>query len=309
MKKAVLFLTFNRLDTTQKVFEQIKTAKPPRLYLASDGPRASKENEKEIVESVRKYLLDNINWDCEVKTLFRDENLGCGKAVSSAITWFFEQEEDGIILEDDCLPNKSFFTYCEDLLNYYKEDKRIWHISGDNFLSNYEPEASYYFINTMQCWGWASWADRWKNYEFDLKDYDKENLKNFSNDKHIQKYWSKILKRMKNHEIDTWDYQWLFAIVKHNGICINPSKNLISNIGMEGTHYSAVDENTSLNMPTYELNEIIHPKEVKFDDVAVDLIYRNVLNIKAPTFKDLFKYIKKYPFFIFRKGFWDNFFG
>ncbi|MDD3437175.1 MAG: hypothetical protein PHC64_08505 [Candidatus Gastranaerophilales bacterium] len=147
MKKAVLFLIFNRTDTTQKVFGQIRVAKPPRLYIASDGSREGRAGEKEAVEELRKWVLENIDWDCQVKTLFREQNLGCGKAVSSAITWFFNQEADGIILEDDCLPSQSFFNYCEELLDYYKEDKRIWHISGANLLRTTDLEESYYFSN------------------------------------------------------------------------------------------------------------------------------------------------------------------
>jgi hypothetical protein len=153
MNKAVLFMTFNRLDTSQQVFEQIKIAKPPRLYLASDGARKQVEGESEKVEAVRNWLLSNIDWDCEVKSLFREENLGCGKAVSSAITWFFDNEKNGIILEDDCVPNQSFFRFCEELLDKYVDDKRIWQISGMNPLVQSDMEESYYFAKIAQCWG------------------------------------------------------------------------------------------------------------------------------------------------------------
>ena len=116
LNTAVLFLVFNRLDTSKQVFQAISQAKPPRLYVAADGARVSKEGESEKVQAVRDYIMQNIDWKCEVKTLFRDENLGCKYAVSGAITWFFQNEEQGIILEDDCLPNQSFFWFCEELL-------------------------------------------------------------------------------------------------------------------------------------------------------------------------------------------------
>ncbi|MCK4636062.1 MAG: hypothetical protein KAT32_04305 [Candidatus Moranbacteria bacterium] len=132
MKKAVLFLIFNRIDTVQRVFAEIQKAKPPRFYLASDEGR--NEEEKKKVKKIRDYVLNNINWDCEVKTLFRDKNLGCRRSVSGAISWFFKNEKDGIILEDDCLPSQSFFNFCEELLDYYKDNKSVWHISGNQFF-------------------------------------------------------------------------------------------------------------------------------------------------------------------------------
>lgn len=286
-QKAVLFLTFNRLDTAQKVFEQIKIAQPPRLYLASDGARKDKMGEAEAIENVRMWILDNVNWDCEIKTLFREENLGCGKAVSSAISWFFEQEEDGIILEDDCLPSQSFFTFCEKLLDYYKDDKRIWHISGYNPMGLTKLKDSYYFAKVMLCWGWASWADRWENYNFDLKEYSGETIKNFSQDKNVQKYWLNILEKMKNFEIDTWDYQWTFTIVKNNGFCIVSTKNLISNIGFEGTHFSSSEKNSNLDKPIYEIEGIVHPRLIKFNKKIIDLIYKNAFGIKFKSFKEI----------------------
>lgn len=305
MKKAVLFLIFNRLDTTTKVFEEIKLAKPPRLYIASDGARKNKENESHKVENIRQWVLNNVDWDCDVKTLFREENLGCKEAVSSAITWFFKHEEDGIILEDDCLPNQSFFNFSEELLNYYKNDKRIWHISGNQFIPDYNCNASYYFAKIMHCWGWASWADRWQHFKSDMSDYDKKYLKNFSFNKTIQNYWKNILNALTKHKIDTWDYQWAFEIVKNKGFCINPSVNLVSNIGFDGTHFTS-DQNVShLNLPRFEIEKITHPKEVSYDYNAIDYIYKNIFGIKEMSFINLIKSIaKKILSFINKKSTW-----
>ena len=281
MKKAVLFLIFNRPEITQRVFEAIHEARPPRLYIASDGPRLNKGEEAKRVERTRKLVLDNIDWECEVKTLFRKENLGCGKAVSSAITWFFDQEADGIIIEDDCLPNRTFFNFCEELLDCYRDNKRVMHISGDQFISYFDNGASYYFAKIQHCWGWASWADRWEDYDFSLKGFKTKNLRNFSENENVQKYWFDILKKMGKKEIDTWDYQWVFAIVLKNGLCINPTKNLISNIGFgsDSTHTPDKD-NRLANMSTYDIKEIIHPKKIEIDLGAVDYIYKNHFGIK-----------------------------
>lgn len=306
MKKALLFLTFNRRDTTKLVFEQIKIAKPPRLYLASDGPRADKKDENELVNSIRKYVLDNIDWDCEVKTLFREENLGCGKAISSAITWFFEQEEDGIILEDDCLPDQSFFSFCETLLDHYKNDKRVWHIAGDCPLGNIDSDASYYFGKIMHCWGWAGWADRWKNYKFDVNEYDEKIIKHLSKRKEVQYYWLKVLSEMKRHKIDTWDYQWTFAITKNKGLCVTPCKNLVSNIGLIGIHFTKDMANSQLNKKTYAIKKIVHPKKIDFNEDIIEKVFTELEHDKKKTFKDYIGYVKTYPLFLFRKNFWVN---
>lgn len=155
LNTAVLFLVFNRPDTTKQVFEAIRKAKPPRLYVAADGPRLNRAGEEEKVKAVREYLMDNIDWSCEVKTLFRQENLGCKYAVSGAITWFFEHEEMGIILEDDCLPSQSFFWFCEELLNRYNNDTRIFLISGFNSINKWKNNSfDYLFSYYGSIWGW-----------------------------------------------------------------------------------------------------------------------------------------------------------
>jgi hypothetical protein len=146
LNTAVLFLVFNRLDVTKQVFQAIRQAKPPRLYIAADGARKNKEGEAAKVIAVRDHVLESIDWDCEVKTLFREENLGCKYAVSGAIDWFFEQEEMGIILEDDCLPSQSFFWFCEELLLRYKGDMRVGHIAGYNHFPGRVTASSYFFF-------------------------------------------------------------------------------------------------------------------------------------------------------------------
>jgi len=141
----ILFLVFNRLDTTKQVFEQIRLIQPARLYIAADGPRNNVPEDFAKCESVKQFLDSAIDWPCEVKTLFRDENLGCGIAVNEAITWFFRQEEQGIVLEDDCLPNLSFFRYCEELLNLYKSEERVMMVSGFSGVEKFEHPLSYSF--------------------------------------------------------------------------------------------------------------------------------------------------------------------
>lgn len=266
LQTPVLFLVFNRLDTTQRVFEQIKKAKPPRLYIGADGARDTKEGELAKVEEIRQYILNNIDWECEVKTLFRDKNLGCKKAVSSAITWFFEHEPQGIILEDDCLPVQSFFWFCEEMLNHYKDDKRVWHISGDNFQNGVKRgDGSYYFSRYPHIWGWATWADRWQEYDVDLK-----SLEEFGNQNMIvdifdnpseQRFWLQTFKEVKEGKIDTWDYQWSYCSFVNNGLCILPNVNMISNIGFgENATHTHDLESEMANIESKEIDfPIVHP--------------------------------------------------
>ena len=167
MHSPVLFLVFNRPETTRRVFEAIRTAKPSRLYIAADGPRLEREGERANCEEVRKIALE-VDWECDVKTLFRDENLGCKRAVSEGISWFFEHEDEGIILEDDCLPDRSFFSFCKDLLERYRHDTRIMVISGVNFQQGRKrTEYSYYFSIYPHCWGWATWRSAWNCFRED----------------------------------------------------------------------------------------------------------------------------------------------
>lgn len=275
LQTPVLFLVFNRLDTTKQVFEAIRQAQPPRLYIAADGARESREGEAEKVQAVRDYVVNNIDWDCEVKTLFREKNLGCRIAVSSAIDWFFENEPEGIILEDDCLPHPTFFRYCQELLEYYQNDERVMAISGDNFqFGRKRCEHSYYFSRYNHIWGWSSWRRAWKYYDSEIKYYPliKSNqlLDNILDNPKQVKYWDAIFQKVYDGKIDTWDFQWLFACWTQNGLTILPNVNLISNIGFnqDGTH--TLSNNSPLaNMAVEEMEfPLSHPPFVIRDSQA-----------------------------------------
>ena len=169
-KVPVLLITFNRPTTTERVFEAIKQYSPEKLYISSDGPRNSISDEVNTVKKIREYIIREINWECEVKTFFRDKNVGCGKGPSEAITWFFEHEEMGIILEDDCVPSLPFFFYCEYLLKKYEYDNRVWVISGRSNYPNkkFFKDNDYLFSNYIVTWGWATWKRCWKHFDINL---------------------------------------------------------------------------------------------------------------------------------------------
>ena len=282
----VLFLVFNRLDTTKQVFEAIRLAKPPRLYIAADGARASREGEAATVQAVRDYVVSHIDWECEVKTLFREQNLGCKYAVSGAVTWFFENEVMGIILEDDCLPDPTFFNFCQELLERYRHDQRIGMISGDNFqFGNRRNDDSYYFSKYTHIWGWASWRDRWVNsYDVTIAKWprirDGDWLKDMVGNAREAVYWRKIFERVHRGEIDTWDYQWVFANWVEGRMTILPAVNMISNIGFDGnaTHTTGDSDlaNLARNIISFPL---VHPLGVFRNMEADQYSYRKCFRV------------------------------
>ena len=270
----VLFLTFNRPEATQQLFSEIRQAQPPRLYVAGDGPRPEQSNEAEICEIVRS-IATNVDWDCEVKTLFRDQNLGCRLAVSRAISWFFENEPEGIILEDDCLPSQSFFQFCQELLEEFRYDKQVGAICG--FYSNeshYKPSASYFFSRYLRVWGWAGWRRSLEGYDSNLKNLIENNntwQRGMFNHKDVllKKYFQQMFDQVANGEIDTWDTQLQYLLWQKKQRVIVSSKNLIQNIGwIQGAHAQTKDHNHEL--PTSEIEFPLTSPEIVERDVKAD---------------------------------------
>ena len=294
LKTPILFIVFNRPETTIKVFEKIRQAKPLRLYIAGDGPREGREGEKEKVNKVRE-IVTKLDWPCEVKTLFRDKNLGCKKGVSTAISWFFEYEEQGIILEDDCLPHLDFFSFCENLLDRYARDERVSIITGNNFQNGkWRGDGSYYFSKYNHIWGWASWRRSWFHYDGDLKFWPEwSNSKAWFDhmpDKVERRYWQNNFELVQKEQIDTWDYPWTASIWYKNGLTATPNVNLVSNIGFgkDATHTN-FENDKNANLPTKEIGKIIHPLKIKQDTEAdrynFDNFFEDILEIYHSRFK------------------------
>ncbi|MCL2629388.1 MAG: nucleotide-diphospho-sugar transferase [Alphaproteobacteria bacterium] len=264
MKTPVLFLIFNRLDYTKQSFEQIRTAKPARLYIAADGPRADKIGEDKIVREVRDWVLNNIDWKCKVSTLFRDKNLGCGRAISEAITWFFKNEECGIILEDDIVPSQSFFSFCEEALERYKDNKKVWTVSGCQFDSGLDKEQDYGFSRFFMCWGWATWRDRWSKFDWHLN-WDEKFIDKFTDDKNIRLGLKTIFRRHKKG-CNTWAWKMQFLVMKNNGLNVQPAYNLVTNIGADGRGYHNDFNNPDIGLKRTEMPKkwggVRHPPKV-----------------------------------------------
>ncbi|MDL0082069.1 methyltransferase FkbM [Helicobacter sp. XJK30-2] len=275
-QNAVLLLFFNRLDTTLAVLAQIAKVQPKVIYLAQDGARDDKELAQAAL--LRRRVIEHITWECKIHTRFLDTNLGCKLAVSSAISWFFSQEKQGIILEDDCLPSISFFRFCDELLERYSNEQKVFMISGwsgldfakNTSVETLHPKAQlqedYFFSKYPHIWGWASWARAWQKYQLEFSDFEAEFrlLDNFYSVKE-KRYWYKILKAYAQGKINTWDYPLAYSVWKHKGLCIYPKNNMIKNIGFnrdDATHTTG--ESKFATMPSYELAfPIIHPSSTQ----------------------------------------------
>lgn len=293
MQTPILFLVFNRPDVTKRAFESIRNAKPPRLYIASDGPRNDNPNDIQLCKKVRE-IFDDIDWSCELKTLYRDENLGCRLAVSTAIDWFFENEEDGIILEDDCLPDDSFYKFCEEMLEKYRDDNRIMSITGDNFqYGQIRNKFSYYFSRYIHCWGWATWRRAWKYYdnEMTLWPVIRENniLKHILNDNRTVNYWTNIFNLTYSGEIDSWAYRWTLSCWCQSGLTIIPNINLVSNIGFGEDATHTISANHLSNIKTKSMRfPLRHPEYVVRDTVADAFTQKYSINT-PPLYKRIIR--------------------
>lgn len=292
LETPVAFLIFNRPDTTERVFTEIARARPPKLLVIADGPRSDRPGEAELCAQTRR-IIERVDWECEVLTDFSEQNLGCRARVSSGLSWVFEQVEEAIILEDDCLPHPSFFRYCEEMLARYRDDERIGQISGCNFQHHRQPSKySYYYSIYNHIWGWASWRRAWQGYDLKMRDWpamrDEEWLRHLLPSSRAVRLWEETFQNVYEGKVDTWDYQWTFSCWAQGRLTVLPTVNLISNIGFgEGaTHTTQVSD--LANMPTEEMTFPLHHPPFLLRDTDADLhtqtqvldtsLYRRVRN-------------------------------
>lgn len=232
-KMPVLLTLFNRPFTTERVFEAIKNYEPNKLFISADGPRDI-EGEKNLCQKAR-LITERVDWDCKVQRLYHSKNLGCCDAMTTAISWFFDNVDYGIILEDDCVPDISFFKFCKKNLLHYQNDTRIMAILGTNFQPKSESNSSYYFSKLVRFWGWASWKRAWNLYDYEMTNLSEfissSQLNNIIDRKLFEALWTNYLTRTKAGEIDSWGYRWAYSIFKNNALVIKPNKNLVKNIG------------------------------------------------------------------------------
>ena len=273
LKTPVAFIIFNRPETTERVFAEIAKARPPKLLVIADGPRMDHPDDTEKCAAVR-AIIDSVDWDCEILKNYSDVNLGCKRRVSSGLDWVFDTVEEAIILEDDCLPHPTFFRFCEEMLEKYRDDKRIAMISGDNFqFGRKRTEYSYYFSRYPHIWGWASWRRVWDNYDVDMQIWpeirDGGWLKDLLGARRSVWYWKYIFGNVHKGNVDTWDYQWTFACWIQSALTIIPNVNLVSNIGfgMKAVHTKVKDKFADMEIEPVSF-PILHPRYIIRDSKA-----------------------------------------
>lgn len=263
---SIAYIVFNRPRHTRETFQAIRAARPTRLFIIADGPRPGHPTDEERCQAVRE-IVSQVDWPCEVQRNYADQNLGLKKRVSSGLDWVFSQVESAIILEDDCLPHPDFFSFCQELLERYKDDERVWTITGNNNQNGKKrSNDAYYFSKYGHCWGWATWRRAWAQYDGDITFWPEWKLsqdwRNKVPDPYEQAYWIDIFDRIYLKKIDSWAYPWMTCLWYHGGLTATPRVNLVTNIGVgpDSTHTLADEDQPGV--PVKPLGHITHPPEV-----------------------------------------------
>jgi len=294
MRSPVLLLIFNRPEAVRASFACIRAARPARLYVAADGPRPHKAGE-DVLCSQARAAATAVDWPCEVKTLFRKRNLGCAQAVSSALTWFFQQEPEGVVLEDDLSAHPDFFPFCDDMLAHYRETDKVMHISGNNFQFGLRRgTASYYFSCFPHCWGWASWARAWQRFDSampGLSSFLQNELPGMFTSPDTLEYFRHELTSTNAGKTDSWAFRWTYSIWRDRGLCVLPNVNLAGNFGFnaQGTH--TLQRSIFEMVPVQPLGTLVHADVLERDYVADDCSGRLVFSWRGSSLESLLEEI------------------
>lgn len=275
----ILLIIFNRAEITRKSMEAIRKVRPKQLFLAADGPRSSKPGEDLKCRQTREMALSMVDWDCKVETLFRDHNLGCGLGPVSGMDWFFGEVEEGIVLEDDCMPNESFFWFCQEILEKYRDDERIMLVSGMNRMEKWnDARYDYFFSYYGSTWGWASWRRAWKYNDFQMKLWGDPLVQQMILDlvgieqyRVVSKDFQKTFEGY-DEKLSVWDYQWNFARLVNHGLAIVPSKNMITNVGFGDDATHTTEANEMSNIPKHEMQFPLRHNPIVLPDKQFDHI-------------------------------------
>ncbi len=232
---------FNRPECFQRLINVLSVVKPKKLYIAADGPRSDISEDYLLCEET-KALINSISWNCDIQTLFRDKNLGCGPSMHLAIDWFFSNEKMGIILEDDIIPNIDFFYFCQNMLSLYADNKKIGMISGYNPVKNFKTDYDVIFSRNATCWGWASWKRSWSFMDYKMSWRDQISPRELTNRMGITNRakiaWRRKVDLIDRNQVSAWDWQWYFSLSLNEKLTVFPRLNLVRNIGygLQATH-------------------------------------------------------------------------
>jgi hypothetical protein len=273
LESPLVFIIFNRPETTRRVWERIRAVQPRRLFVIADGPRADRPADSELCATVRR-IVEQTDWPCEVSREYSTPNLGAAVRVSSGLDWVFAQVDEAIILEDDCLPDPTFFPFCTELLARYRDEPRVAQIAGCSFQgADHDGRTSYYFSRYPHCWGWATWRRAWKNYDHSMRAWREERggewLSRWVGDPVERRIWEQSFDATLSGAVDAWGYRWVLAIWRTGGLVIQPYRNLISNIGFgtDATHTRGSSPWDSLPLAPMPF-PLVHPAAFTFDEAA-----------------------------------------
>lgn len=302
LSTAVVLIIFKRPFQTERVFTAIAESRPSKLYIIADGARNSEE--ALLCEQARQ-VVDKVDWDCEVRKNYSEKNLGLRNRIISGLDWVFQQEERAIILEDDCLPHPTFFRFCDEVLEYYKDDPEVMHISGDNFLAKRKTfDESYYYSKYAHVWGWATWRRAWSlfhQWDDDAASPDLD-LKIFET-RSERRFWQRLLDELRSHQMGyTWDYQWALTCMAHKRLCVMPKFNLVSNIGFgEGATHTR-EHLWYADLPVTPMEfPLVHPAvknwNIEADRIAARSFFTNqppsLLNMMRKAVRRVHRLIEK----------------
>lgn len=281
MKSPVVLLVFNRPDTSRQVFETIRQAKPPKLLVVADGPRPHKPGEAEKCAEVRS-IINTVDWDCEVITNYADTNLGCKLRISSGLDWVFSLVKEAIILEDDCLPDLSFYRFCDELLEAYRYDSQVMHIGGTNLNPINSLDSSFLYSRLVPIWGWATWRRAWQYYDIDMQLWP--SYRELSDIDYFGTEAKEVYRAFQAnycHQVDSWDGQWVFSCLVNNGLSLIPKTNLVKNIGFskDATHTTKTPSYAST--PIHPLDFPLKVPETKSPNQEFDQQYLRILNNRS----------------------------
>ena len=277
MNTPVVFMVFNRPEPTSRVFERIRAAQPPKLLVICDGPRPHVPGDAEKVRQVRALIENGVDWPCEVLTQYAEANMGCRTRIASGLNWAFSVVEEAIILEDDCLPDPSFFPFCEDLLHRYRDDERIMNIAGSNLATYFvRGKSSYWFSHQASIWGWATWRRAWRYYDLEMATWDaRANAFRASFASKWETYfWLPIFEeaRLNHAKVNTWDFSWTYTCRSLHGLCIVPLNNLVENIGFGADSTHTADEDSHLHLQAIPNGPMRHPAKIKWNRFGDELL-------------------------------------
>jgi len=275
----VVLIVFNRPDLTGRVLECIRKAKPSKLFVVCDGARSDGPRDDDRVAAVRRMIADNVDWSCEVYTNYAGVNLGCRERPASGINWVFSLVEEAIFLEDDCLPDQSFFSFCAEMLIRYRNDERVMHVNGTNFIAPYlKPRDSYFFSKYVWVWGWATWRRAWKHYDYTMASWEKlsQSLNASFDSRREQAYWIRTFDDARRdwRTAQAWDFPWIYSCWTRSGLAVTPSANLVENLGFRSDATHTIDISSHLRIQAGKLNSNRRSVPVRRSRFRDDMMFR-----------------------------------